>query len=286
MAGNVGMEQLIPIVNKLQDAFTQLGVHMQLDLPQIAVVGGQSAGKSSVLENFVGKWVYCLLFFFYLFIVFVEYVEGEREREWNTHTLSLAAVSLSCSPPGWSHFVLWESLSLSHSLGYFIDFIKQTIVTTRFENLFIYLLWFFYHQKSNALADWNWHTNCCCFSSHFVFSLFNIRKMFVLSNKTWVYNNARVSFYYFLLLPTNNSLSILSEKTSRRWIVTLRGIREMVNRWWFSFFIKIWINGIVSSSCCCCLFVRVRVSYSDSFIVEETQFFCLKTLFENWSRKN
>ncbi|KAM7349532.1 dynamin-1 shibire isoform 2-T2 [Cochliomyia hominivorax] len=49
------MENLIPIVNKLQDAFTQLGVHMQLDLPQIAVVGGQSAGKSSVLENFVGK---------------------------------------------------------------------------------------------------------------------------------------------------------------------------------------------------------------------------------------
>lgn len=55
MAGNAGMEQLIPIVNKLQDAFTQLGVHMQLDLPQIAVVGGQSAGKSSVLENFVGR---------------------------------------------------------------------------------------------------------------------------------------------------------------------------------------------------------------------------------------
>lgn len=49
------MDNLIPIVNKLQDAFTQLGVHMQLDLPQIAVVGGQSAGKSSVLENFVGK---------------------------------------------------------------------------------------------------------------------------------------------------------------------------------------------------------------------------------------
>ncbi|XP_031636201.1 dynamin isoform X2 [Contarinia nasturtii] len=55
MSGNTGMEALIPIVNKLQDAFTQLGVHMQLDLPQIAVVGSQSAGKSSVLENFVGK---------------------------------------------------------------------------------------------------------------------------------------------------------------------------------------------------------------------------------------
>ncbi|KAJ8979051.1 hypothetical protein NQ317_010302 [Molorchus minor] len=55
MAGNTGMEQLIPIVNKLQDAFTQLGVHLTLDLPQIAVVGGQSSGKSSVLENFVGR---------------------------------------------------------------------------------------------------------------------------------------------------------------------------------------------------------------------------------------
>lgn len=55
MSGNEGMEHLIPIVNKLQDAFTQLGVSLSLDLPQIAVVGGQSAGKSSVLENFVGR---------------------------------------------------------------------------------------------------------------------------------------------------------------------------------------------------------------------------------------
>nr|CAG4648510.1 EOG090X01UE [Polyphemus pediculus] len=55
MSGNSGMENLIPLVNKLQDAFTSLGVQMSLDLPQIAVVGGQSAGKSSVLENFVGR---------------------------------------------------------------------------------------------------------------------------------------------------------------------------------------------------------------------------------------
>ncbi|KAJ8390040.1 hypothetical protein AAFF_G00112010 [Aldrovandia affinis] len=53
--GNRGMEDLIPLVNKMQDAFSAIGQNANLDLPQIAVVGGQSAGKSSVLENFVGK---------------------------------------------------------------------------------------------------------------------------------------------------------------------------------------------------------------------------------------
>ncbi|KAK7172474.1 hypothetical protein R3I93_002552 [Phoxinus phoxinus] len=53
--GNRGMEDLIPLVNRMQDAFSAIGQNAELDLPQIAVVGGQSAGKSSVLENFVGK---------------------------------------------------------------------------------------------------------------------------------------------------------------------------------------------------------------------------------------
>ncbi|XP_019735167.1 dynamin-1a isoform X4 [Hippocampus comes] len=53
--GNRGMEDLIPMVNRMQDAFSAIGQNANLDLPQIAVVGGQSAGKSSVLENFVGK---------------------------------------------------------------------------------------------------------------------------------------------------------------------------------------------------------------------------------------
>ncbi|XP_034751549.1 dynamin-1a isoform X8 [Etheostoma cragini] len=53
--GNRGMEDLIPLVNRMQDAFSAIGQNANLDLPQIAVVGGQSAGKSSVLENFVGR---------------------------------------------------------------------------------------------------------------------------------------------------------------------------------------------------------------------------------------
>ncbi|XP_074524184.1 dynamin 3a isoform X2 [Halichoeres trimaculatus] len=53
--GNRGMEELIPLVNQLQDALSSVGHSCSLHLPQIAVVGGQSAGKSSVLENFVGR---------------------------------------------------------------------------------------------------------------------------------------------------------------------------------------------------------------------------------------
>ena len=53
--GNAGMEKLIPAMNKILDVCNQMGVNMEFDFPQIAVIGCQSAGKSSVLENFVGR---------------------------------------------------------------------------------------------------------------------------------------------------------------------------------------------------------------------------------------
>ncbi|KAJ1377453.1 P-loop containing nucleoside triphosphate hydrolase [Sesbania bispinosa] len=57
------MENLISFVNKIQRACTALGDHGEASalptiwdsLPAIAVVGGQSSGKSSVLESVVGK---------------------------------------------------------------------------------------------------------------------------------------------------------------------------------------------------------------------------------------
>mmetsp|Transcript_24788 Transcript_24788/g.68601 ORF Transcript_24788/g.68601 Transcript_24788/m.68601 type:complete len:717 (+) Transcript_24788:56-2206(+) len=49
------MESLIPIASKLQDVLGAIGQTQNLDLPQIVVVGGQSSGKSSVLESLVGR---------------------------------------------------------------------------------------------------------------------------------------------------------------------------------------------------------------------------------------
>ena len=51
------MELLIPMINQLQHIFTAVNAKLTLTLPQIAVVGAQSAGKSSVLENIVGRYV-------------------------------------------------------------------------------------------------------------------------------------------------------------------------------------------------------------------------------------
>jgi len=47
----------VPLINKLQDIFASAGLEelSDIDLPQIAVVGSQSSGKSSVLEALVSR---------------------------------------------------------------------------------------------------------------------------------------------------------------------------------------------------------------------------------------
>eukprot|EP00730_Choanoeca_flexa_P007291 TRINITY_DN12308_c2_g5_i11.p1 TRINITY_DN12308_c2_g5~~TRINITY_DN12308_c2_g5_i11.p1 ORF type:complete len:683 (+),score=194.46 TRINITY_DN12308_c2_g5_i11:19-2067(+) len=49
------MDALIPTINQLQDVLHTLGEEELVELPQIVVVGSQSSGKSSILENIVGK---------------------------------------------------------------------------------------------------------------------------------------------------------------------------------------------------------------------------------------
>ncbi|KAH9317843.1 hypothetical protein KI387_019612, partial [Taxus chinensis] len=48
-------QSIIPVINKLQDIFAQLGSSSTIDLPQVAVIGSQSRGNSNVLEALVGR---------------------------------------------------------------------------------------------------------------------------------------------------------------------------------------------------------------------------------------
>ena len=50
------MDNFLKVINELQDVFSTVGSSPDsIKLPQIVVVGSQSAGKSSVLEGIVRK---------------------------------------------------------------------------------------------------------------------------------------------------------------------------------------------------------------------------------------
>eukprot|EP01103_Thecamoeba_quadrilineata_P012017 TRINITY_DN299_c0_g1_i2.p1 TRINITY_DN299_c0_g1~~TRINITY_DN299_c0_g1_i2.p1 ORF type:complete len:651 (-),score=133.95 TRINITY_DN299_c0_g1_i2:332-2284(-) len=48
------MDQLIPVINKLQTVYSSIG-NDQFELPQIVLIGCQTSGKSSILQNIIGK---------------------------------------------------------------------------------------------------------------------------------------------------------------------------------------------------------------------------------------
>ena len=62
MGSNEAMKELVVTINRLQDLFVsclsgESRGDFNLELPQIVVVGGQSAGKSSVLEAIAGRYL-------------------------------------------------------------------------------------------------------------------------------------------------------------------------------------------------------------------------------------
>ena len=93
--------ELIKTVNKLQDAFATVGVQNPVDLPQITVIGSQSSGKSSCLENIVGRDflprgnenLKCLPFFLSLSLLFSRYTLTRFNRNWNSNTTSTQSSS-------------------------------------------------------------------------------------------------------------------------------------------------------------------------------------------------
>ena len=46
--GNAGMEEMIPLINKLQDAFQQTGQKLDIDLPQVR---NWSGSCKKLIEN-------------------------------------------------------------------------------------------------------------------------------------------------------------------------------------------------------------------------------------------
>ena len=49
------MEKFSVLINNVQEALFGAGLAQVIQLPQVAVIGGQSSGKSSVLEQLVGR---------------------------------------------------------------------------------------------------------------------------------------------------------------------------------------------------------------------------------------
>lgn len=97
------MEQLVTVLQNLHEALSALG-DAAIRLPAIVAIGGQSSGKSSVLENIVGRyglldlnWLnlpenpisYCIIF----------YQGFSSSWYWDCYSSPSDDVSTQCSAP-------------------------------------------------------------------------------------------------------------------------------------------------------------------------------------------
>lgn len=113
------LTSLLETMNRLQDVFTTVGVSADtIDLPQIVVVGSQSAGKSSVLENIVGR-------------DFLPRGMGIVTRR--PLVLQLVNTEEQCSVGGVEHIIWAEFLHRKGEIFTDFELVKQEIVvdTTR-----------------------------------------------------------------------------------------------------------------------------------------------------------
>ncbi|KAF4644033.1 dynamin-related protein DRPA [Toxoplasma gondii] len=96
------MEELIPVVNRLQDVLASLGASASgpvLDLPQIAVVGAQSLRNASDLQEEFGEFLHCPSRKFTDFEEIRREIERETERVGGQKNISPSPIVLKVSSP-------------------------------------------------------------------------------------------------------------------------------------------------------------------------------------------
>ena len=117
-----GTTSLIHLINELHDISTSCGQNLDINLPQIAVVGSQSSGKSSVLDGIVGKYV---ISFQYFNLICYKYLYNNNFRRLICRSEQFWA-ELSCAGPSLQggnapHFLARQNLFNTYLSAFFFE---------------------------------------------------------------------------------------------------------------------------------------------------------------------